>query len=152
MWKSAFVGVYQLWLLMFAGPKYGTCTYHVTLLSPSILWWLQIFLKNIWIPVADLCLWLPFCFTLCERRYQEWYLLFQWPVAINNFNPLFYKVVGRGSSVSTATGYGLDGPGIESRRGRDFPDMSRPVLGPTQPPIQRVTGLFPRGKAAGAWR
>ena len=33
-----------------------------------------------------------------------------------------------------ATRYGLDGPGIESRWGRDFPHLSRPALGPTQPP------------------
>jgi len=29
------------------------------------------------------------------------------------------------------TGYGLDGPGIESRWRRDFPHLSRPTLGPT---------------------
>jgi hypothetical protein len=44
-----------------------------------------------------------------------------------------------------ATGYGLDGSGIESQCGRDFPHLSRPALGPTQPPVQRVLGLF-RGK------
>jgi hypothetical protein len=50
--------------------------------------------------------------------------------------------VGRGSSVSIATGYRLDGPGIESRWvGRDFPHLPRPVLWPTQPPVQWVTGL-----------
>ena len=32
--------------------------------------------------------------------------------------------------------------------GQDFPHLSRPSLGPTQPPIQRVTGLFLGGKAA----
>jgi hypothetical protein len=33
-------------------------------------------------------------------------------------------------SVGIATDYGLDGPGIESRWGRDFPHLSRPFLGP----------------------
>jgi hypothetical protein len=40
-----------------------------------------------------------------------------------------------GSSVGIATGYGLDGPGIESRWGLDFLHLFRPALGPTQPPV-----------------
>ena len=48
---------------------------------------------------------------------------------------------GWDSSVGIATRYGLDGPGIESRRGRDFPHPSRPPLWPTQPSIQWVPGL-----------
>ena len=56
-----------------------------------------------------------------------------------------YKMRGPGSVVGIATGYELDSPGIESRWGRDFPHLSRPVLGPTQPPVQWVSG-FSRGK------
>ena len=41
----------------------------------------------------------------------------------------------RDSSVGIATRYVLDGPEIESRWGRDFPHRSRPLVGPTQPPI-----------------
>ena len=36
--------------------------------------------------------------------------------------------------------------------GRDFFFSSRLVPGFTQPPIQWIPGLFPGGKAAGAWR
>ena len=46
--------------------------------------------------------------------------------------------VGRDCSVSVATSYGLDGPGIESQLGQDFPHPSRPALGPIQPPTQWV--------------
>jgi hypothetical protein len=43
--------------------------------------------------------------------------------------------LGRDSSVGIATSYGLDGPGIESQRGRDFPYQSRPFLGLIEPPL-----------------
>ena len=45
-------------------------------------------------------------------------------VATGNARP------GRDSSVGIATRYGLGGPGIESRRGREFPRPFRPALGP----------------------
>ena len=58
-------------------------------------------------------------------------------------------MVGRDSSVGVAIHCGLDGPGIESRCGRNFPHRSRPALGPTQPPTQWVGGLFPGEKWSG---
>jgi len=51
---------------------------------------------------------------------------------------------GPGSVVGIASGYGLDGPGIESQWGRDFPHLSRPIMRPTQPPAQWVPGLSRR--------
>jgi hypothetical protein len=76
------------------------------------------------------CIWKLVHITLCEVT------MFLWSVL---------EICGPGRVVGIATGYGLDGPGIESRKGRDFLHLSRPALGPTQPPIQRVPGLS-RGK------
>jgi hypothetical protein len=43
---------------------------------------------------------------------------------------------GPGSVVGIATAYSQEGLGIESRWGRDFTQLSRPALRPTQPPVQ----------------
>ena len=37
---------------------------------------------------------------------------------------------------------------IESQWGRYFPSLSRPALGPTQPPVQWVPGFFPGVKSS----
>ena len=59
----------------------------------------------------------------------------------------------RDSSVGTATRYGLDGPGIKSRWGPDFPNPSRPALRLTQSHVQCVPSLLPGcSKATEEWR
>jgi hypothetical protein len=58
------------------------------------------------------------------------------------FFVLYYWNCGLGSSVGIATGYGLDGTAIESQWRWDFPHLSWPALGFTQPPVQWVSGLF----------
>ena len=54
---------------------------------------------------------------------------------------ILYYIMGQDSVIGIATGYGMDGPGIEIRCKRDFPHPSRPALEPTQPPTQWVPGL-----------
>jgi hypothetical protein len=75
-------------------------------------------------------------FRLLKKNKKEWrsalccfhsVLLHQ----LTNLFTSFYLQPYRLRSVGIATGYGLDGPGIESR----------PALEPTQPPVQRVPGL-----------
>jgi hypothetical protein len=48
---------------------------------------------------------------------------------------------GPGSSGGIVTDYGLDGPGIESRWGRDFSHTSRQAMGSTHPTVQWAPGL-----------
>ena len=52
---------------------------------------------------------------------------------------------GPGSSVGVGTGYGLDVSEIKSRWGQDFAHLSRPALGPIQPPVNGYR-VFPGGQ------
>ena len=104
------------------------------------------------------------CISWRRRKKKNQPAPWRWPTATvegcrsNNYqtkalcNKLVLNIIyvlidicGPGSSVGIETGYGLDGPGIESRCGRDFSHLSRPALGTTQPPVQSVPGLY-RGK------
>jgi hypothetical protein len=66
-----------------------------------------------------------------------------------HLNNVWEGLVCRDSSVGIAARYGLNGPGIEFRWGRDFLHPSILALGPTQPPIQWVPGLYWRLKRPG---
>jgi hypothetical protein len=57
--------------------------------------------------------------------------------------PQSYNAGRRDCVVSIATRYRPESPGIENRQGGgNFPHPSRPDLGPTRPPTQRVSRLF----------
>jgi hypothetical protein len=63
------------------------------------------------------------------------------PFVLRHFSHLkkvLVGLVGLDSVVGIETRYGLDGPGIESRWGRDFLHLFGPALGPTQLPIQWI--------------
>ena len=78
-----------------------------------------------------------------------WY---QTKVCISNAYIILYFLctgVGRASSVGIATRCRQDGPGIQFPWRRDFSHTSRPALGPTQPLIEKVPGLFPGRKQPG---
>jgi hypothetical protein len=54
----------------------------------------------------------------------------------DNLFQLLKFYCGPGNVVGIVTGYGLDGPEIEFRWGRDSPQLPRPALGSTQTPVQ----------------
>jgi len=61
-----------------------------------------------------------------------------------------HPTAGLDNSGFITTCYGLDGPGIESRWGRDFRTYPQRPWGPTSL-LHNVYWISPRYKAAGTW-
>jgi hypothetical protein len=89
----------------------------------------------------------PKFFTVSKRKLLSW-LVLRYSGNVKSCIVILWVVMrcslveGRYSSVGIATGYGLDGPGIETRWGRDFPHLSRPALGPAQTSVRCVPGHY----------
>jgi len=105
--------------------------------------------ENIW--------WTGNFFALGNCSYALWVLAanpsFSWNYNWNilTCNDIFiylnsFTVVSRENSVGIVIRYGLGGPGIESRWGRDFLHPTIPTLGPTQSTVKWLPGLIPEGR------
>jgi hypothetical protein len=73
--------------------------------------------------------------------------------AVHDFECVINDVIDRDSAIGIATRYGLEDPGIQSRRGGgggfSAPAQTGPGAHPTSNTIS--TGSFPGVKAAGPW-
>ena len=74
------------------------------------------------------------------RRNLSWPPLNIDAIALEEKRTVCMIICGPGSSVGIATGYGLDGPGIESRSRFSASVQTGPGAH-TQPPVQWVPGL-----------
>jgi len=73
-------------------------------------------------------------FILTDTKFLDFIYIYIY-IYIYKFEVDYGSFGSRDSSVGITTRYGLDGPGIESRWGRNFLHPSRLAMGPTQPPI-----------------
>ena len=81
----------------------------------------------------------PFWF----RPYRCWrFASFHIIITTTTTNTINITIKGRDRVVVTETSSGLDGPGIDCRWEWDFPQVFRPALKPSLPPVQRVLILF----------
>ena len=80
------------------------------------------------------------CLTLPNEIMAVWFTNLTKHVIKDSPGRPYIYIAGPGSSVGVVTDYGLDGPGWNPS-GDDILRLSRPVMGPTQPPVQWVPGL-----------
>ena len=81
-------------------------------------------------------MYVPPAFPPKSSLYDAYSLAFLYCAIYCDINP--YR--GPGSSVGIATDYGLDCPG-SNPDGDEIFRLSKPALGPTQPPVKWVPGL-----------
>ena len=75
--------------------------------------------------------------SFCEEFSEIWSKLY---IGLHVKYRYYCQLCGPGSSVGIVTDYGLDGPG-SIPGGEEIFRPTRPVLGPTQAPVQWVPGL-----------
>ena len=103
-----------------------------------------------WIPKPFIRLNIFNHFTRCLQKCWVYIYIYIYIYIFHcHLNNVWEGLVDRDSSVGIAARYGLNGPGMESRCGRDFLYPFRPALGPTQTTKQRVPGLYRRVKRSG---
>ena len=126
--------------------------YYITIVSAYWRWVYYLFwiLRNLWnIPMGSKVIYLSKIDRSAKWIHPSLLRNHNHHLAPSTYFHRLYKLrQGQDSSVGIATRYGLDGPGIESRRGEDYPHPSRPALRFTQPPIQWIPGSFPSVKAS----
>jgi hypothetical protein len=83
----------------------------------------------------------------CQSKHNVTYVIILYYIRRALCNIVILRMshccVGPGISVGIATGYGLDGPGIESQWGKDFPHLSRLAPGAHPASCTMGTGSFP---------
>jgi len=77
-------------------------------------------------------------------------VIFLWNLHKRGIDCITQVCVGRDSSVGIESCYDLDGPG-SNPSGISYSKPRQTAQGLTQPPVRRVKGLFPGGKAARTW-
>ena len=125
-------------------PYCSVCLSH-TLLSPFVDHYLHPPSISVWVFSLVFCLLTGFTNFLSHLSF------FHSDHMPSHFRSFCFNILYQDSTVGRATQYMMDGPGIESGGSQDFPHPSRLALGPTQPHIQGVLGLFHGGKVAELW-